>query len=30
MAVLCEIPQYSTRLEALGCLCNCLSGRDQR
>ena len=25
-----ECPQYSTRLEALGCLCHCLSGRVQR
>jgi len=25
-----ECPQYSTRLEALGYLCDCLSGRDQR
>jgi len=25
-----EFPQYSTRLEALGCLCDCLSGRVQK
>jgi len=25
-----ECPQYSTRLEALGCMCDCLSGRVQR
>ena len=25
-----ECPQYSTRLEALGCLCDCVSGRVQR
>jgi len=25
-----ECPQYSTRLEALGYLCDCLSGRVQR
>jgi len=25
-----ECPQYSTRLKALGCLCDCLSGRVQR
>jgi len=31
MAVLCGMPpQYSTRLEALGYLCDCLSGRVQR
>jgi len=25
-----ECPQYSTRLEALGCLCDCVSGRVQQ
>ena len=25
-----ECPQYSTRLEALGYLCDCVSGRVQR
>jgi len=30
MAVLCGMPQYSIRLEALGYLCDCVSGRVQR